>query len=111
MIEARGMLSGGQQAVRVEGGEQTFLLQALQVPLHPLSPESHLRPSIENVWLCAVPGASEVSTNEEPRSGVGPSAVTFTKISKPLAGQSLNMWAPYSCKYFFKFVLILLCLI
>lgn len=53
VTEARGMLSGGQQTVRVEGGEQTLLaVQALQMPLHPLSPESRLRPSIENERGC-----------------------------------------------------------
>lgn len=53
VTEARGMQSGGQHTVLAEGGEQAFLaVQALQMPLRPLSPESHLRPSRENERGC-----------------------------------------------------------
>lgn len=42
-----------QQTVLVEGGKQTFLaVQALQMALHPLSPESHLGLSRENERGC-----------------------------------------------------------
>lgn len=44
VTEARGMLSGGQQTFLAE--------QVLQMPLHPLYSESHLRSSIKNECGC-----------------------------------------------------------
>ena len=49
--------------------------------------------------------------NKEPRSGMGLSAVTFTKISKPLEGQPMEYVGTSYLKISKKFVLILLCLI
>lgn len=104
VTEARGMQSGGSTLyLQREESKHFWLCRPYRCHCtHCLLKATSGRPGRMNVAV-AMPGARKVSINKEPRSGVGPSAVTFTiKIWKPWAGQSLSMWAPYSRKYFKK---------